>query len=142
MTFKDRPSTKLSLLAILALTVGMPSCRSLPPQSPQALAHRDTIPWTRDQVEGLTVSLIDPKTEEQLSFAEKGVLIVTAGKVGGMLVGPVCGWRLIRGRLFMSDTEGRNLGNEFYLVSMTPDVLTVRRSSGELARYKVTGRHD
>jgi hypothetical protein len=140
----DSPNTKLVLLAILALAVGMPSCRSLPPQSQEALALHDTLPWTRDQLEGLSISLIDPKKVEQLTFYQDGTLTVTAGPVGGMLVSPLCGWRLIRGRLFMTDTEGEIYGNgdEFYLVSMAPDILTLRRSNGDIAHYKVTKRHE
>ena len=112
------------------------SCRSLPPQQDPALAHGDTIPWRYDQVLGLSMTLDDPKRVEYYSFGQKGGLAVTFGERDGKCCGPLIGWRLYRGRLFLCDFEGRNLGEELYLVSYTHDEVVIRRSSGELAHFK------
>lgn len=127
----------IKLVGCLLMVCFHTSCQSLPERSAAVESFHDTIPWKRNQVVGLTVSLIDPQRIEYLSFGKCGMLAMTGGSVGGKVCGPLLGWRLRRGRLFMSDTEGENLGGEMYLVSLTHETLTTRRSTGELARYKV-----
>lgn len=121
-----------SLLAALSLA----SCRSLPPQPASALAHGDTIPWRYDQVAGLSMTLDDPKRIEYYGFGQKGALAMTVGERGGMVTGPLLGWRLDRGRLFICDAGGKDLGTELFLVRYSDDEVIIRRASGELARFK------
>lgn len=100
-------------------------------------AHNDIIPWKREQVEGLEITLISKTRYEYLAFTKDGSLLISAGQLGGMIVGPVCGWRLKHGRLFRSDMEGNDLGDEMSLVSMTNDILTIRNSDGKLVYYRI-----
>jgi hypothetical protein len=124
------------LACILPFLLLATSCRMLPPLSAEATAFHDTIPWTKEQVEGLTVVSLDPHHYAYMSFSKGGYVAVTAGS-GGKFTSPLLGWRLIRGRLFFFDPIGKKLGSELYLVSLTNEILTVRRSDGSLATYKV-----
>jgi hypothetical protein len=82
------------------------------------------------------MTLVDPKKVEYYSFGRKGALAATFGEVGGMCFGPLLGWRYYRGRLFTSDMDGHSLGEEFYLVAMNRDSVTLRRPTGELAHFQ------
>lgn len=124
-------------LAILTLILIATSCRMLPPPSDEATAFHDTIPWRKDQVEGLTVVSLDPHHYTYMSFSKGGYVAVTAGS-GGKVTSPLMGWRLIRGRLFFHDPIHDKLGGELHLVSLTNDLLTVRGTDGKLQKYKVT----
>ena len=124
------------LFACLGVMFALMSCRSLPRQRDSALAHGDTIPWRYDQVLGLSMTLDDPNRVEYYSFGRKGALAVTFGERDGKCCGPLIGWRLYRGRLFLSDFEGHTLDEELYLVRYAHDEVVIRRSSGELARFK------
>ena len=120
-------------LIMLTLCV---SCQSLPPRSTAVAALGDSIAWTRDQVEGLVITRLDTEGHEYMSFDPGGTLAVTGGS-GSMVCSPLCGWKLRHGRLFTCDVEGTTLDEELYLVSLTNDILTIRRENGELVRYKV-----
>lgn len=121
-----------SCLILLSSLVG---CRNLPEPSPAALAFHDTIPWRHSDIKNLSLTLIDDKRVERLLFSEDGFLPATFGESGGKICGPLFRWKVIRGRLFY--TDGTTLGDELYLVSVVNDVLTARRSSGEIVRYKI-----
>ena len=138
-----KPRNLIGLLwqcIILSLPIAMTGCRTLPEPSAEVLAAHDTKHWQRDQVVGLTITLIDPKRIEYMSFGDDGLLVGTYGEVGGKVCGPVSGWRLIRGRLFLCDPDGKHLGAELHLVSISANMLVIRRISGELARYKIHNR--
>jgi|GEM_PF-3780361 len=81
------------------------------------------------------MALDDPKRIESYSFDRGGTLAVTFGEKGGMASGPLMGWRLHQGRLFICDAEGNDLGEELSLVRYADDEVIVRRSNGELARF-------
>jgi hypothetical protein len=124
--------------ALIALTL-CTSCQTLLPRSAAVETYGDTVLWKREQVEDLEVTLLDSDGHQHLCFNKGGILTVSGG-AGGMVTGGVCGWRLRQGRLFTCDTEGEALSEEFYLVSLTDELLTVRRTGGELERYKVHPR--
>lgn len=130
--------TRIILLILTGILCvpALVGCRSLPLQHQPALAHGDTIPWRHDQVLGLSMTLDDPKRMEYYSFGHKGALAVTVGERDGKCCGPLLGWRLYRGRLFLCDFEGRNIDEEFYLVRYGQEEVVIRRSSGELAHFK------
>lgn len=82
------------------------------------------------------MALVDPKRIEYYEFGQKGALAATFGQVDGMCFGPLLGWRLYGGRLFICDFEGKTLDEELHLIHFRDDEVKVSRSNGELALFR------
>ncbi len=119
------------------LVLCLVGCATPPEVSPEVLAHGDTKLWKREQIVGLRIRLIDAKNIVSMSFSARGFLVGNYGEVGGKVCGPVTGWKLVRGRLFLSDLGRNKFGSELHLVRMEEGILTLRQSSGLLEKYQI-----
>ena len=91
--------------------------------------------WTREKVVGLNFSLVDPVRIENYSCTKAGLVAVTLG-TKERITPPLWYWRIRDGRLQLSD--GDSIKEEFTLLTMRDGFLTVRRRSGEVARFRYT----
>jgi hypothetical protein len=94
--------------------------------------------WTRQTVVGLTCELIDPVRIENYSFTKDGLVAATLGTKKA-ITPPLWYWRIRDGRLQLSDAD--SIREEFTLLSMKNGVVTVRRRSGEVARFHYSFEH-
>ncbi|MEI8290660.1 MAG: hypothetical protein WCH99_14420 [Verrucomicrobiota bacterium] len=91
--------------------------------------------WTKAEVVGLSIELIDPVRVEYMYFRPDGVLPLKAGEKNGLVMAPIFYWEIVSGRLRI--TDGTQLQDEFTLVSRDATTLTVRRHNGKIAKYKL-----
>ena len=91
--------------------------------------------WTRDKVVGLSFSLVDPVRIENYSCTKAGFVAATLG-TKERITPPLWYWRIRDGRLQFSD--GDSIKEEFTLLSIRNGSLTLRRRSGEVARFRYT----
>ena len=85
---------------------------------------------------GLTIELIDPVAIESMTFTRDGLVPLTAGQKNGPVTGPLFYWEFVSGRLRIT-TDGKQLHDEFTLVSRDATTITVRRHNGKTANYKI-----
>jgi len=93
---------------------------------------RSAARWTRDSVVGLHFTLVDPVRVEDYSCSRTGTVAVTLG-TRWEITPPLWYWRIRDGRLQFSN--GDSIKEEFTLLSMRHGVLTVRRRSGQIAKF-------
>lgn len=119
------------------------SCLLYACAAPQTVSIRSPQPkWTAAEVVGLTIELIDPVACESMTFTRYGTVLVTAGLKNGPLTAPAYCWHVVSGRLRMTlDLEHKYFYDEIALISRNSTTITVRRSNGKLAKYKIT-RHE
>jgi len=94
-----------------------------------------TTQWTRDDVVGLTIELIDPNIIESMSFTAQGIAVVTIGRKDGWVAAPAWPWRLIRGRLQLNHRD--EVYEELTLISRDASIIVARRRNGKIARYRI-----
>ena len=91
--------------------------------------------WTKADAAGLTIELIDPVAAESLTITRYGTVMATVGLKNGPLAAPAYEWEIVSGRL-------RVIGyDEFTLLSRDASTVTVRRSNGKIAKFKII-RHE
>ena len=103
---------------------------------PQAEKHRQ---WTANEVNGLTMSLVDPVRIERMQFTPDGLAPVSFGFRRGNLTSvcaPLYYWKLVSGRLRIFTYSGVTY-EEFTLISRDATTVTVRRHNGKVAKYKI-----
>lgn len=94
--------------------------------------------WTKADIAGLSIELIDPKAVESMTFTADGSLQLTVGEKNGLVTMPLLYWEVVSGRLRIASGSGGNQGyDEFTLVARDATTLTVRRLNGKIAKYKV-----
>ena len=94
--------------------------------------------WTTDEVVALRCELVDPVRIENYAFNNKGLVAVTIG-TKDCITPPLWYWRIRDGRLQLSD--GDSIQQEFTLLGMRDGILTVRRQSGEIVRFRYQFEH-
>jgi len=94
--------------------------------------------WTTDEVVGLRCELVDPVRIENYVFNNKGLVAVSIG-TKDPITPPFWYWRIRDGRLQLSD--GDSIRQEFTLLGMRDVILTVRRQSGEIVRFRYQFAH-
>src|SRR3954470_20122484 len=100
------------------------------------------IPWTRDKVVGLHMELVDSKHIESYWCVKGGFVAVRIGakkKIIRQLIKetistPEWSWKIHHGRLQISDTA--HIREELILLDRGRGVLTARRKSGEISRFR------
>jgi uncharacterized protein YcfL len=92
--------------------------------------------WTKANVTGLRIELIDPVAVESMTFTPDGLVPLTAGVKNGAVTAPLFYWQLASGRLLIT-SDGKQRYDEFTLVSRDATTLTVRRHNGKIAKYKI-----
>ena len=92
--------------------------------------------WTKAEIVGLTIELIDPVAVEVMTFTRDGSVLLTAGQKNGGLAAPVFDWEFVSGRLRIT-TDGKQLYDEFTLVSRDATSIIVRRHNGKIAKYNI-----
>jgi len=100
------------------------------------------IQWTRDKVLGLHMELVDSRHIETYSFDKSGSVAVDIGtkkQVTPQLIEetistPSWYWKIHNGRLLLSD--GSSIRQGLTLLDMGHGLITVRRRSGEIARFR------
>jgi hypothetical protein len=123
------------LLTAFLLVLVNSSCETKPTiNTINGTVYSDVIPWKKSQIIGLEVTLEDKEAVEYMCFHKEGSLSITLGTKGGMCCAPLFEWKLISGRLVIPEYDTLSL------VSLSPDVLVVRRKSGSLAKYQVHNR--
>lgn len=98
--------------------------------------------WTRDEVAGLRMDLVDSKRIETYSCDKGGTVAVRIGikrKITSELTQetistPEWFWKIHDGRLQFSD--GSSIREEFTLVEMGRGLVRARRRSGEIVRFR------
>jgi len=117
---------KMKLLSSLVLTCFLLSaCSDLPQTS-----------WTKADVTGLWIELIDPVTVESMSFHSEGFVPLTLGEKNGPVTGPVLNWEFVDGRIRIT-TDDNQQYDEFTLIERDSKTITVRRSNGKIAKYRI-----
>jgi uncharacterized protein YcfL len=92
--------------------------------------------WTKADITGLSIELIDPKAIESMTFTADGLVPLTVGEKNGPVTGPLFYWEFISGRLRIT-SDGKQRYDEFTLVARDATTLTVRRHNGKIAKYKI-----
>jgi hypothetical protein len=100
------------------------------------------ISWTRDKVVGLHMELVDSKRIESYWCAKGGSVAVDIGtkkKITPQLIKewvstPEWYWKIHNGRLQLSDSS--HIREELILLDMGRGVITARRKSGEISRFR------
>ena len=122
-------------LAAFLLLLETSGCATKPGvKTINGMVYSDVIPWKRSQIIGLEVTLEDKEAVEYMCFHKGGSLSITLGTKGGMCCAPLFEWKLISGRVVIPEYDTLSL------VSLSPDMLVVRRKNGSLARYQVHHR--
>ena len=98
-----------------------------PPAQPQ---------WTKAEIVGLTIELIDPAIVESMTFTADGAVILTVGQKNGPITAPVFFWEFLSGRLRIT-SDGKQLYDELTLISRDATTITVRRHNAKVAKYKI-----
>jgi hypothetical protein len=93
---------------------------------------RSAARWTPEMVFGLHFTLVDPIRIEDYVCSKAGTVSVVLG-TRSEITPPLWYWRIRDGRLQFSD--GNSIKEDFTLLSMSENVLTVRRRSGEIAKF-------
>lgn len=103
-----------------------------------ASSQRAKLQWTKSEVSGLTLELIDPKAVEVISFEEDGSAFLTVGLKDGAVAFPVFYWEVVSGRLRITRVTGKENQryDEFTLLARGATSITVRRRNGKTATYK------
>ena len=91
--------------------------------------------WTRAKLVGLKMSLISRTAIEEYTFEQDGYVVTTLGARDGMVTGPIWYWRIRDGRLQIGGDLNKPW-DEFTLVAMDDEVITVRRSAGDVVRFR------
>lgn len=95
--------------------------------------------WTRDNVSGLEMTLIDPVRIEYLGFGPTGMAAYTLGRKGpnGYSVAPAGDWRIVKGKLCIF--HDADLVEELTLISCDRSTLTARShfQKGRIVRFKI-----
>jgi hypothetical protein len=97
--------------------------------------------WTLDQLVGLQCELIDSVRIENYTFREDGLVAAIFGnkKVSQPHVYWMLNWKIRNGRLQLFAQNA--IREELTLINMQNGILTVRRKSGEIARFRYHFEH-
>lgn len=123
----------LGLLGLLATWIGCATDSTR--ESPVVQSNYTTIPWQRSQLANLEVTLLDNKRVEHFSFKEDGTVIMEFGTTK-YLIAPIEYWELRGERVVITSDDG-TVYDELFLISLSHDILQVKRRDGSIARYKV-----
>ena len=93
---------------------------------------RSPAQWTRNMVVGLHFTLVDPIRVEDYVCSKAGTVSVVLG-TRSEITPPLWYWKVRDGRLQFSD--GDSIRQDFTLLNMSSGMLTVRRRSGEIAKF-------
>jgi hypothetical protein len=92
------------------------------------------IPWQRDQIVGLNISLQDEESVEQMLFVDEKAVAMTLGSKKSVTA-PIFYWKLNDGILVITGTN--DVYEELSLISLSPTTLIVKRKNGRIATYAV-----
>lgn len=95
---------------------------------PDSNAHTS---WTREDVAGHTLTLLDPNRVESFQFSDGGIATANIGK-GNM--DPDYRWRIVKGDLQIFDRKA--LYEDLTLVTINGGYLLATRKDGKLAKYR------
>lgn len=93
------------------------------------------IPWPRDQIVGLKMSLQDEESVEQMWFVDDETVALTVGSKA-MVTAPLCYWKLKDGILVITSSPTHSY-EELALISWSPTTLIAKRKNGKIATYVV-----
>lgn len=139
---RSLPVVRLAVaISLTCLTLG---CTTTERKSDEPAKHaRQTIPWKRSHLSGLSVTLIDDRRVEYFSFSSNGMVAVTYGSIrkkGNQTITSLCGpldyWKLEDGVIVIRDYDGKTY-ERLSLVSLDKEHLIVIRQDGTEATYKV-----
>jgi hypothetical protein len=108
-------------------------------QKPESKPNAAPIKWTRNDVVGLAMDLVDPTAIEWMEFTKDGFAPVTVGKQVGattQVCGPLYYWKLVDGRLRIFDYQNK-IYEELTLLSRGSFHIVAKRRSGETVTYKI-----
>ena len=119
----------LALLVTLAFSgCSISGMTALAFSDPDASAHTA---WTREDVAGHTLTLLDPNRVESFQFSDGGIATANIGK-GNM--DPDYHWRIVKGDLQIFDRKA--LYEDLTLVTINGGYLLATRKDGKLAKYR------
>lgn len=93
------------------------------------------IPWPRDQIVGLKISLQDEESIEQMLFVDDETVALTIGTKAAVTA-PLCYWKLNDGILVITSSPTHSY-EELALISWSPTTLIAKRKDGRIATYAV-----
>jgi len=116
----------LMLLVTISLSGCVANLASLALSDPDSNAHTA---WTREDVAGHTMTLIDPNQLETFQFADGGIVIANVGKGDADFQ-----WRIVKGMLQINDRKASV--EELTLVTINGAYLLATRKNGQLVKYR------
>ena len=93
--------------------------------------------WSRQELPGKRLVLMDERMIEEFSFNADGSVNATFGEKDGARAGPILDWRIENEVLIISKGPKRESVEELRLVSINGNVLTVRMTSGPVVKFKL-----
>jgi hypothetical protein len=90
--------------------------------------------WTKETVENLTISLVDPVQVEFLEFAPKGKVAVRWG-TKNLWTNPWLDWKVVHGRIRIY--EDGKIAEELTLIRKEDSFFIIRLQSGKVGRFKI-----
>lgn len=91
--------------------------------------------WTRNDVNGLTISLIDPKVRETYRFSGNGFATASYGDRNAPTT-PLK-WRINHGILEISDPTRGDRNEQLRLIEKTPTRITAINRKGDTVVYEI-----
>ncbi|MBI2496600.1 MAG: hypothetical protein HYV75_01260, partial [Opitutae bacterium] len=70
-------------------------------------------------------------------LAKNGMALAQFGKKNGPIAGPALHWKIEEG--FLVITDGKNTKERFEVIERSEKLLKLRRRSGEVAVFEITG---
>ncbi len=112
----------------IGFCLSLANCTTAAPTQPE---------WTPKMMPGLHMELIHSVQSEQYSFYKGGAVAASVGS-HDIVIGPAWRWRIRNGRLqIYSDSQ---VENELTLISRDQRIITARKPSGVIARYRYSYR--
>lgn len=100
-----------------------------------AIAKEPNQQWRKSDLDGLSISLIDPAHEESYDFHKDGYVAAIFGKKNSYLTAPLLRWKLKSGNLIIYDDK--IVIQKLRLLQKNKKTITAINRYGKVITYKV-----
>ena len=96
------------------------------------------IGWEVLSLQGRTLNLVDGHAIETYHFLADGLVVSTVGTREGPSAGPLLYWHILGDSLVISEEPDAQSMQEFGVVHLRGEILTVQRKGGSVARFRLS----
>jgi len=91
--------------------------------------------WNKKDFSGLSMQLVDQVIVTSYDFQESGSITATMGKKGGALTAPILYWKIVTGKLVISDSE-HTIIDELTLIHKNGNQIVAVNKGGQKVTYQ------